>query len=168
MKLGYSDYNAFLTQLLNEVESQFGRNVIISVALFGSVARGEARPESDIDLLIIHKDLPYDPVKRFVKAILALEEKEEYNRLIKRGIYPQPTAIFMSSQELSQKPLILLDILEDGIILKDEGRFLLQKMEALKGKLKEMRSQKIILEDGSWAWDLKPDWHPGELIEIVL
>jgi len=27
-------------------------------------------------------------------------------------------------------------------------------------------SRKVILGNGSWYWDLKPDWKPGEVIEL--
>ena len=37
---------------------------LISVALFGSVARGEATSQSDIDLLIVCKNLPKGMFKR--------------------------------------------------------------------------------------------------------
>lgn len=31
---------------------------LVSVVLFGSVARGEARPDSDIDLIVVVSELP--------------------------------------------------------------------------------------------------------------
>jgi len=34
------------------------RERLVSVVLFGSVARGDASPASDIDLLIVAEDLP--------------------------------------------------------------------------------------------------------------
>src|SRR5262245_53991204 len=39
------------------LESRFGHD-LVSVVLFGSCARGEAQPESDIDLLVIIRGLP--------------------------------------------------------------------------------------------------------------
>ena len=46
--------------------------------------------------------------------------------------------------------------------------FLQGKLKQLRKELDELRAEKILLEDGSWAWDLKPDWKPSEVIEIVL
>lgn len=166
--LGYEDYKEFLGELLERIDTAFGEEVLLSFALFGSVARKEAKPDSDLDLLAIHKPVTFDSIKRFVEVLLELRKGEKYLMLLKKGIYPEPMAIFMTPEEISYNPLILLDIMDHGIILLDREGFLQGKMSKLKWKLKEMGARKIIFENGSWAWDLKPDWKPGELIEIVI
>lgn len=45
----------FLSSHRQELENQFG---VSSLALFGSVARGEAGPESDIDVLVEFRETP--------------------------------------------------------------------------------------------------------------
>jgi hypothetical protein len=92
----------------------------------------------------------------------------EYSALRGRGLYPSPEVIFMTPEELSKNPLILLDILDHGMILRDRQGFLKAKMKKLKGILKRLGTQKIHFDDGTWAWDLKSDWCPGDLIEIEL
>jgi len=61
-----------------------------------------------------------------------------------------------------------LDIMDHGLILKDERGFLRDLIQRFKERLREMGAKKIIHKDGSWAWDLKPDWRPGEVIEVIL
>jgi len=39
---------------------------LVSVVVFGSVARGEARVDSDVDLLIVARGLPKSRFKRLV------------------------------------------------------------------------------------------------------
>lgn len=168
MALGYKNYRVFLEKLCRGIEVAFGEGVLLSLALFGSVARREAKPESDLDLLAIHKPVDFDPIKRFVDVLLGLRKEKEYQRLLNKGIYPEPIVIFMTPEELSQEPLILLDIMDHGIILLDREGFLQDKIRKLREKLKDLGAKKISFNDGSWAWDLKPDWKPGELIEIVL
>jgi len=168
MSIGYDTYKDFLIKLLNNSKFSFGEEVILSCALFGSVARGEAKTHSDVDLLVIHKQVEFDPVKRFVDILLDLRKEKEYLQLIEKGIYPEPNVIFVTPEEISHKPLILLDIMDHGLILLDEDGFLASKLKKLKEKLAEMGAEKIVLKDGSWAWDLKPDWKPGEVIEMVL
>lgn len=168
MQLGYEDYRGFIKQLLNQIDAYFGKKTIIACALFGSVARGEAKPYSDINILIIHEKVGFDPIKRFVDALLEVRKDKEYSMLLERSIYPQPSVIFMTPQEISHRPLILLDIMDHGLILKDERGFLGDLIQKFKERLREMGAKKIIHKDDSWAWDLKPDWKPGEAIEIIL
>lgn len=135
------------------------------MALFGSVARDEARPDSDLDLLIVHQPLNFDPVKRFVKLTFELENSTEFENLQTLGLFPRPSAIFMTESELWQCPHILLDILDHGIILFDTS-VLNKRLETLRTRLLQLGAKKVILKDGSWYWDLKPDWKPGEIIEL--
>ena len=52
-----------INEFVKECKKKFGEN-LISVVLFGSVARGTATKYSDIDLLVVVKDLPADWRKR--------------------------------------------------------------------------------------------------------
>jgi predicted nucleotidyltransferase len=165
MNIGYAIYKSFLEQLLDRLRNRLGENNLLAFALFGSVARGEARPDSDIDLLIVHKEVDFDPTKEFVKVRFELQEEAEYKRLKQAGLNPYPSVIFMTERELWERPLILLDILDHGLILYDTG-VLQKRFDALKKRLEELGSQKIVLEDGTWYWDLKPNWKPGEVIEL--
>lgn len=61
---GYKDYKGSLNKLKQLLLERFGAN-LISLVLFGSVARGTAKQESDIDLLIILKDAPDSYYRRF-------------------------------------------------------------------------------------------------------
>jgi hypothetical protein len=55
--------------------------------------------------------------------------------------------------------------MDHGIIIYDNG-ILKRRFESLRKRLSELGSKKVVLEDGSWYWDLKPDWKPGEVIEL--
>jgi len=165
LKIGYEVYRFFLDQLLNRLRSHFGEDFILSVALFGSVARGEARPDSDIDLLIVHKEVDSLLTKRFVKVFFELKEEAEYGRLRAMGLRPTPCPVFITEADLLERPLILLDVLDHGLILYDTG-VLQRRLEALKRRLSELASKKVVLANGKWYWDLKPDWKPGEVIEL--
>ena len=163
--IGYDTYKKLLSQLLQDLRNAFGAEVILPYALFGSVARGEARPDSDIDLLIIHEPVDFRPVGRFVDVLLDLRESDEYRQLKEAGFSPDPYPVFMTEEEIYERPLILLDIMDHGIIIYDSG-VLRKRFESLSKRLTELGTRKIILEDGSWYWHLKPDWKPGEVIEL--
>jgi len=147
------------------LKNHFDQDVILSFALFGSVARGEARPDSDIDILIVHKQVDFNPIGRFVKVFFELKDEAEYKRLKKSGLNPYPSPIFMSEQALWEQPLILLDIVHHGLILYDTG-ILRKRLDVLKKRLSELGSKRVVLENGKWYWNLKPDWKPGEVIQL--
>ncbi len=51
------------------------------------------------------------------------------------------------------------------ISLYDMG-ILERRLDQLRGRLRQLDARKVIHADGSWHWDLKPDWRPGEVIEL--
>lgn len=166
--LGFAVFRRFIERLLERTLDAFGRGNILSFALFGSIVRGKAKPESDIDILLVHKEVDFAPVALFVKVFLGLKNSEEYQALRNQGIYPSPSPIFMTPKMLSENPLILLDIMTEGILLYDKDSTLEKMFTSLREKLERLGAKKLTLKDGSWVWDLKPDWKMGEEIEIVL
>ncbi len=75
----YNDYKQILTKFKQLLLETFGANPL-SFVLFGSVARGAAKQESDIDLLIILKDAPDSYYRRLELSSkkVALEDKTWY------------------------------------------------------------------------------------------
>jgi predicted nucleotidyltransferase len=163
--IGYAKYEDLLNQLLQRLKDAFGKDVILSFALFGSVARSEARSDSDVDLLIVHRPVDFDPLRGFVELLPGFRDSDEYRRLEAEGMRPDPYVIFMTEKEMYERPLILLDIMDHGIIIYDNG-VLRKRFESLKKRLAELGTRKVVLEDGNWYWHLKPDWKPGEVIEL--
>lgn len=139
---------------------------LISVALFGSVARGEATQYSDIDLLIVCENLPKGMFKRHALLEPVREQlQSDLERLWKQGIYSDFTELVYTKEEASKFHWVYLDMLEDAVILHDEGDFLHGVFERLRERLKELGAQKRRLGKISY-YDLKPDFKPGEVIEL--
>ena len=164
--IGYETYKVFLDELLKALKDDFGEGVILSFALFGSVARGEARPDSDIDLLIVHKPIEFDVWERYKKAFGGLSKCDESCKLRTKGLDPHLNEILLTEEQLYEPRLILLDIYDHGIIIYDNG-VLKKRFESLGTKLKEFGSKKVILCDGTYYWDIKPNWQFGEVIQVV-
>ncbi|MEM4484005.1 MAG: nucleotidyltransferase domain-containing protein, partial [Candidatus Methanomethylicia archaeon] len=59
----HSPYREVVDALFKELLEYFG-DKLISIIVFGSVARGEARKDSDIDLFLVIKDLPKSRFER--------------------------------------------------------------------------------------------------------
>ena len=89
-------------------------------------------------------------------------------RLLEKKIYTKIFDIKKTEEELRENPLILLDILDYGIILYDPYKRMRRLLSDLRKKLKELKAEKIVFEDGKWCWDLKPNGKPGEILEIKL
>jgi hypothetical protein len=61
-----------LSEHLNEIRHRFG---VESLALFGSVARDEARPDSDLDVLVTFKQTPglfgFMELKQYLEQLMS-------------------------------------------------------------------------------------------------
>jgi predicted nucleotidyltransferase len=156
-----SDYKQILNKFKQKLLARF-KDDLISLVLFGSVARGTARKESDIDVLIILKDAPdsyYDRLKPVIDIELEMRKDVE-------GMQPIFSSIILSQDEAKQNRNIFLDMIDDSIILYDTNDFFKNRLSELKNRLVQLGSKKVILDDSTWYWNLKPDIEAGEIIEL--
>jgi len=152
--------------LLSEITSHYGER-LISVVVFGSVARETQTFDSDLDLLIVVEKLPSGRMKR-IREFESIEEKiepllESLHR--KEGIHTYISAIIKSPEEAEKGSPIFLDMVEDARILFDRNGFFEEVLDRLKKRLKELGSKRI-WKGNAWHWDLKPDYKPGEIFEL--
>lgn len=162
-----SVYFPLINRYLKELTSSL-KDKVLGVALFGSVARGSARKDSDIDILLLLKEKDEETHQKIIQLGIAIYDWEENKSLKAQGYTSKIYDIEKTERELRANPLILLDIVDHGIILYDPKKKLKHLFLAFKKKLKELGARKIVFPDGKWCWDLKPDWKPGEIVEIKL
>ena len=146
---------------LAEVRDRLGADVS-AVALYGSVARGEAHAASDIDLIVVHRGERAAVFEVFLEAALQLRGHPLIWELQARAVPTEPYPVFRSEEALADTPWLLLDVCDHGIILFDPREFLARKLASLRA----LGSRRMELADGSWYWDLKPDRRPGEVIAL--
>lgn len=161
------EYRGLLEEYVSYFFNHF-RDRLRSVCLFGSVARGETTPESDIDVLVVAKGLPQDLGSRFRETNwihMKLKETESYRLLRALGRNCLISDILLTPEEVEKHPPILLDMVDDGIILYDRDDFLKNVLRSLSERLKELGARKVKTEKG-YYWILKPDAKPSEVIEI--
>ncbi len=155
-----------LEQLFTKELIAFYQDRLISVVLFGSVARQTQRYDSDVDVLIIAKDLPEGRMKR-VREFEKVERRLEpfLKELSKEGINTYISPILKTPEEaLSGSPLFL-DMVDDAKIVFDRDGFFRKILERLKVRLSELHARRI-WKGNAWYWDLKPDYKPGEIFEL--
>ena len=131
---------------------------LLSLVIFGSTARGRPRRESDIDLLVIVREKRRDMWRVLNEKAMEIEPPEG----------PFFSFILKTEEELRENPLILLDMTEESIVLHDPEGVFERLIEDMKGLLRRLGSRRVWIDEDTWYWDLKPDWRPGEEIEIKL
>ena len=138
---------------------------LVAVALFGSVARGQPRADSDLDLYVVtRRPILGDPRLRGTSS--RIDASSEYRALAITGHHPTPSLVSHTVDGLARHPWILLDIVHHGVVLHDPEGVLERELAAVRRRMTELGSKRIELPDGSWYWDLKPDWRPGEVVEL--
>ena len=139
-----------------------------SFVLFGSYARGDFRCNSDVDVLVISDDFPDRLSVRYdIVRPIFLEAKRHplYREIRGRGFYPTFNYILYRSDEIVDTPPIFLDLVEDAVILYDDGTFK-SKIDMLRSRLRELGAERRVSKRGYRYWILKPDLKWGEVIEL--
>jgi len=157
-------WRALAARVVAEYRAALGDD-LVAIALFGSVARGQARPESDLDLYVVTRR-PSLGDSRLRPMWGRIEASPEYQALVTAGYRPTPSPVPHTVDELTRHPWILLDIAHHGAVLYDPESVLDRELCAVRQRMAELGTRRIELPDGSWYWDLKPDWRPGEVIDL--
>jgi len=167
-RITYQDYAAYLQAFKDRLLERLG-DELIALALYGSVARGKARPESDVDLLIILRDassIYYERLKPILEVERALRMSPEAGTLRQEGLAPYLSYLVLSEEEARGNRYVFLDMIEEARILYDREGFFARRLQEFKERLAALGSQKVYLKNGSWYWDLKPDLVLGEVFEL--
>jgi predicted nucleotidyltransferase len=155
-----------LTQRIAATAQQVYGDRLVSVVLYGSVARGTMRHDSDVDLLIVARDLPAGRLNR-VKEFEAVEDAvgEELSRAASRGIHTSVSPVVKTPEEVTAGSPLFLDMVEDARVLYDRQGFFAQRLARLRNRLSELGAKRV-WKGNAWYWDLKPDYRPGEVFEL--
>ena len=139
---------------------------LVAVALFGSVARRTARPDSDLDLFVVVRDLPrgrsarlatFDTVDRRLASAM--------DALRREGITVELSPILRTPEDLRTATPLMLDLTEDAIIRLDRGGVLAAALADLRERLRRSGARRI-WTGPQWYWDLKPDYRRGEIFAL--
>jgi len=123
-------------------EGYFG-NRPVSICFFGSVARGDATPQSDIDVVVV-ENLPRDIGFRARQTQLLRDKvrgSEAYRKLRSEGRSAFISEVLLSP-EVKTHPPILLDFTDDGLIMYDRNGFLETVLADIRLRLKELGGKK--------------------------
>lgn len=149
-----------------EIAQEILGDNLTSVVLFGSVARGEAGPRSDVDLLVVCRDLPRGAFRRR-EALEPVRERlqEDLDRLWEQGLTTDVVEVIKTEAEARRTHLLYLDMTEEAVLLCDREGFFGDVLKGVRGRLAELGAVRRRLGNVRY-WDLKPDFKPGEVIEL--
>ncbi len=156
-----SQHRVLLSELVEALKRKYGGR-LVSVVVFGSVARGEYGKNSDVDVIVVIESLPKSKLRRqeeFISVEEIIEKKMGEDVLVKLS------PIIKTPEEVRKIPPILLDVVEDGIILYDRDNFFGEIVEKLRRELNKLGSRRVRVGK-RWYWVLKPDYRFGEVINI--
>lgn len=154
-------FQQILDALPKACEQVYGER-LVSVAVFGSVARGTMTHDSDIDLLLVAHDLPRGRIPR-------VQEFEEVERRLapllgqaaQAGVHTSLSPVLKTPEELAYGSPLFLDMTEERLILHDPDSVLCEYLGQLAHRLEELGSRRV-RSGGGYYWLLKPDLEPGE------
>jgi predicted nucleotidyltransferase len=128
------------------------KNDLVAVVLFGSQARGEAKQESDWDVLVIAHNLPQKYFARYayLKSLVPADMRGAVSMLAKTP-----------GEFESSLPALYLDIAVDGVLLYDTDGYAQKKLTQLKTIIRKKGLQRQKVNDEYlWQWKQFPgfDW----------
>ncbi|MHA1328308.1 MAG: nucleotidyltransferase domain-containing protein [Promethearchaeota archaeon] len=163
MKVISETYKTILRELLQKLKQEWKGN-LISLVLYGSVARGDFNENSDIDLLIVCENLPKSISKR-IEMFLEIEDELQLEKYHEKGFHVDFSTILRTKKEAENLIPLYLDMVDDAVILYDKNNFFNNVLNRLREQLKKLGAKRIYIGK-KWYWDLKPDYKFGEDIII--
>lgn len=142
------------------------RDDLKSIVLYGSVARGEAGANSDIDLFVVAENLPE---RRHARNEISMQVEDllepRLAELRRNGRFIDFSPILATPVEAAKFSPLYLDMTEDAIILYDRDGFFGSILDRVRQKIAEYGSRRVQLGKIRY-WDLKPDYRWGEVISF--
>jgi len=158
-------YERLLGRTLAELRLHYGGR-LVACAVFGSVGRTTQRDDSDIDLLLVVRDLPRGRCARvddFLPVEQRLERDLESSSAPGRQVSLSP--VFKTPAEVEAGSPLFLDMVDDARILHDPDGFLAAYFERLAARLRSIGARRVWVGN-AWYWELKPDLKPGEVFSF--
>jgi predicted nucleotidyltransferase len=160
-------HRALVAQLIGGLLSR-SQDTLHSVVLYGSAARGDSDPTSDVDLLVVEKNLPENFMERLrhVTRVIDLTNPLRLWLWKHRGLYPTVQVLPLTPQEAENPRPLYLDMVHDAVLLYDPHDFFRTVINDLAKRLERLGSKRIQPPDGKPYWILKETVTRGEIIEI--
>lgn len=158
-------YRGLLSKLVELLRGRFGDD-LVSVVVYGSVARGDYRRDSDVDLLIIIKNLPRTITERLIlfnEVERGLENDLE--RLMEMGYYVTLSPILKTPEEARHFSPLYMDMTQDAVVLYDKDGFFRRILDKTREILEKLGFERVWVSKKVWYWR-KREYRFGEVIDF--
>lgn len=158
-------YRTLISRLLEEL-LKLVNSRLKSLVVYGSIARGDYRRDSDVDLLVVIDGLPrsrFERLRLFSEAEARLEELLE--RLLDEGYAVSLSPVIKTPEEASRFSPLYLDMIEDAVVVYDENSFFENILVKLREKLEQLGAERVRI-GRKWYWRLKKNYRFGDVISI--
>lgn len=161
----FNEYQKKTVQRLVGLILDYYSEALVSLVIYGSYARDEARLNSDIDLFIIlkHKNGLKSTLEVFYENIEKNIEAELTVLYTKYGINMELSPFILSKEEANYFHTLYLDMIDNAKIIYDKDNFfkqILKSVSELKTKY-DFRKEPV---GNTFLWDMKNKNLLGERI----
>ncbi|MEM3637636.1 MAG: nucleotidyltransferase domain-containing protein [Conexivisphaerales archaeon] len=148
------EYVPLLESILERLLDGYGQR-LKGLILFGSVARGKARPESDLDLIVVAEGMPErygDRVRKTLSMLSSLETIKRETYYKKMALHPNIDLILIDKKEFGIPSAFYLDVVMEGIIMFERENFIKDTLEKIRTEFKKIGAARVEHPDGRWHW----------------
>jgi len=167
-RVPHSHYSPLLRDYC-QLLSSFYDEKLEGVVLFGSVARGDWKRESDIDLLVVVDSWETIGDRARIDELSTLKGRlarcRSHAEAMRDGFVPAIHELPLAPAQLNEFRRVYLDIALDGILLFDRVGKLKEFIEQTRARAKAAGSRRVVYPDGKFYWILAGT-RPGEVVEF--
>jgi len=139
---------------------------LISVVLYGSVARSEHREDSDVDMLVVVSQLPTGAHAR--RNLIRRVEEPVEDELRSERPFACIITVMKTPTEVSRGGPLFYDMTLPGgcVVYFDRDDSFADFLQSMREKMQKLGSIRRHTDTGYPYWDLKPDWRPGDKVDL--